>query len=209
MKRFTINALALAIIFSSSNILVSCSDDSLIDKGTEQSSVIQKDNAGFSEQEIADAKSAMDTETARVLALLKKNTNLDEKTAEAILAPGAKICLTYLRTLGFTDEVLTEEFGSLDSSGVIMMGHYLNLGDNGYQVMGGTSTWDLVVDCAASAAGIAGVSLLLQQGIKGAIKQLGIKGVVKVVGKFLGKYLGWVGAAIALIDFTECLTTGD
>jgi hypothetical protein len=183
--------------------------DSIITTTTQQSNINQKAGNEFSEQEIASAKAAMDTETTRVMSLIKDNANLDETSARIILTPGIDICITYLHTLGFTNEDLIEEFGSLQDPGIVMMGHYLNLGDNGYQTYGGTSTWDLIVDCAASAAGIAGVSVLLQTGIKNAIKQVGIKGVVKIVGKFLGKYLGWFGAALALIDFTECLTTGD
>jgi hypothetical protein len=56
-------------------------------------------------------------------------------------------------------------------------------------------------DCLLRAAGVTMIVDL----INGGIKKLGKKGVLKVLKKVASKYLGWVGAAVAVYEFADCM----
>ena len=64
-------------------------------------------------------------------------------------------------------------------------------------------------ECALDAFGITALTQGFSLGIKWAIKQYGIKGALKTIGKFAAKYVGWVGLAWTMYDFAECVYTGD
>lgn len=64
-------------------------------------------------------------------------------------------------------------------------------------------------DCAMEAIGVGAVSELIGAlGSSAAIKAS--KAVIlKAVGKIASKYAGWIGAAVMVADFAECMYTGD
>lgn len=211
MKKLIVNALVLSMLISSTGILSSCSTEEHSSSSSSEK-FIQKSQKVYTPEEILAAKKAMDEECLRIKSLiLEKGREITEAEAEIILTPSIEVSHLYLNTLGFTDDVLMEELGinSIQSPAIAGMGIMLNDYDNQYVAVAQGGTWDLIVDCAVDASGIAGVALLLQAGIKQAIKDVGLKGVAKIMGKFFSKYLGYVGTAIAIIDFVECVSTGD
>ena len=66
-------------------------------------------------------------------------------------------------------------------------------------------TYEDFKHCALDAAGIAGIGILLDQGISAGIKNLGKKAVLRMVGQVLARTLSWVGVAWAVADFSYCM----
>lgn len=139
----------------------------------------------------------------------ESNGKMNEEEAKELIENNLALAREYmLSSFKIDNEILLEEFGDINSPQVFTTAAFLfNFEDFSYET--NSSTWDLVTSCLVDSAGIAGVAALLQQGIKAAIKEIGIRGIIKTVGKFLSKYLGWIGAAVAVYDFAECMYTGD
>jgi len=41
--------------------------------------------------------------------------------------------------------------------------------------------------------------------LQGGIKKLGKKGAMKLISKVASRYMGWFGAAVMVIEFSECM----
>jgi hypothetical protein len=60
-------------------------------------------------------------------------------------------------------------------------------------------------DCALEAVGVAAVSELIASFGSSAAVQASSSVILKAVGKVASRYAGWIGAAIMVADFTECM----
>jgi hypothetical protein len=60
-------------------------------------------------------------------------------------------------------------------------------------------------DCALEAVGVAAVSELIASFGSSAAIQASSSVILKAVGKVASRYAGWIGAAIMVADFTECM----
>jgi hypothetical protein len=126
-----------------------------------------------------------------------------------------------VRSYGITDEDIIEELGSLDSARIVLTAESIlaseSLIDNG-QTLTFFEPEDLsyaalsfigiqpafaetIGGCFADAVGIVAAFEFLEHGIAG----LGRKGVIKLLRKVAGKYLGPIGVALAAYDFAECM----
>lgn len=131
--------------------------------------------------------------------------------------------LILIRSYGITDQQIIDEFGSLNPEKIALTAQLIvaeeELIDQGktlsifvqedYQLaslsfLGVNSTFaqsDTVGGCFADAVGITAAFQLIEGGIAG----LGQKGVLKLIKKIGGKYLGAVGAILAAYDFADCM----
>lgn len=137
--------------------------------------------------------------------------------------------LALIRSYGITDAEIIEAFGSLDSPEISVAAESIlmteNLIDNGqtltmfededYQLAGlsfmgitnvnAQSTSKIASDtiggCIADAIGITAAFEVIEHGVAG----LGRKGVLKLIRKVGGKYLGAIGVALAAYDFADCM----
>lgn len=75
---------------------------------------------------------------------------------------------------------------------------YSSLGTQAYADVQADPT---VGGCIGEAAGIT----VLTKAIQGGLKSLGKQGALKLIKKVASKYLGWVGAAVMVIEFSECM----
>ena len=66
-------------------------------------------------------------------------------------------------------------------------------------------TWD----CAMEAIGVAAVAELISSIGSSAAIQASSALILKTVGKIASRYAGWIGAAVMVADFAECMATGD
>jgi len=64
-------------------------------------------------------------------------------------------------------------------------------------------------DCAMEAIGVAAVAELISSIGSSAAIQASRTLILKTVGKIASRYAGWIGAAIMVADFAECMATGD
>ena len=132
--------------------------------------------------------------------------------------------LNLIRSYGFTDQEIINEFGSLDSPDISVTAELIlqteELIDNGQtldilepddfyyftfmNVIGINSAYaqsDTVGGCLMDAAGIYALADLAQ----GNLKKLGKKGAMKLARKVLSKALGPIGGAMAAWDFADCM----
>ena len=131
--------------------------------------------------------------------------------------------LALLKSYGITDQEIIAEFGSLDSAMVVLAAEAVvqaeNLIDDGITltffepedyslaalaVFGINKSYaqtDTFGGCLADAIGITAAFEILEKGVAG----LGKKGVLKLIKKIGGKYLGYIGVALAAYDFADCM----
>lgn len=143
----------------------------------------------------------------------------NENEAQTFMSPLLQPAIGVLHFEGFNDADIIDEYGSLNSSKIIQAAVILfgsktkelkmQLGLMEVNAEGKVGDYDLITSCAIDAIGITAITQLFSVGIKQAIKDMGKKAVLKMVGKVAAKYIGWVGAAWAAYDFYECITTGD
>lgn len=135
----------------------------------------------------------------------------------------APYAISLIRTYGITDQEIIAEFGSFDSINIVlsalvvlMVEDLINSGqtidifeedDYSYAILGlmginsSFAQSDTFGGCLADAIGIVGAFEILENGVAG----LGKKGVLKVIKKIAGKFLGPFGAAMAAYDFADCM----
>jgi hypothetical protein len=126
-----------------------------------------------------------------------------------------------VRSYGITDEDIIEELGSLDSAKIVLTAESIlaseSLIDNGktltffepedlsYAALSFIGIQpafaETIGGCFADAVGIVAAFEFVEHGIAG----LGRKGVIKLLRKVAGKYLGPIGVALAAYDFAECM----
>ncbi|MCZ8023223.1 MAG: hypothetical protein O9294_15775 [Cytophagales bacterium] len=129
--------------------------------------------------------------------------------------------LNLIRSYGITDAEILAEFGSLtnpaineaammitETDNLLAHGYTLDFLDDQdylsslYSSFGTVAYADPTVGgCIGEAAGIT----ILTQALQGGIKSLGKKGALKILSKVASRYLGWVGAAVMVIEFSECM----
>lgn len=126
-----------------------------------------------------------------------------------------------IRSYGITDKEIIDELGSLDSAKIVLTAESIlvseNLIDKGqtlsffepdelsYAALGligvNAAHAETIGGCIADAIGITAAFEVVAEGVAG----LGRKGVLKLLKKVAGKYLGPVGVALAAYDFAECM----
>lgn len=126
-----------------------------------------------------------------------------------------------VRSYGIADEDIIEVLGSLDSAKIVLTAESIlvseSLIDNGqtltffepedlsYAALGligiQPAFAETIGGCFADAVGIVAAFEFVEHGIAG----LGRKGVIKLLRKVAGKYLGPIGVALAAYDFAECM----
>jgi hypothetical protein len=148
-----------------------------------------------------------------------ENPNFDYSTyfINSIHYPAIEL----IRSYGITDQEIINELGSLDSAKIVLTAQSIlvaeSLIDKGqtliffepedlsYATLGligiQTAFAETIGGCLLEAVGIAGLAEIVEHGIAG----LGSKGVLKLLRKVAGKYLGPIGAALAAYDFAECM----
>lgn len=133
--------------------------------------------------------------------------------------------LKLIRSYGITDAEIIAEFGSLTNPAIneaaMMIAETDNLLAHGYTLdfldsrdyvsslysSCGTDAFaevqadPTVGGCIGEAAGIT----VLTKALQGGLKSLGKQGALKLIKKVASKYLGWVGAAVMVIEFSECM----
>lgn len=123
--------------------------------------------------------------------------------------------LDLIHSYGVTDQEIIQEFGSLHPSKIALAALAIteaeNIIDQGYMIpelefedyqtakLGPMS--DTIGGCIADAIGIAAAFEVIESGVMG----LGKKGVLKIIRKVGGKYLGPIGIGLAVWDFADCM----
>lgn len=146
----------------------------------------------------------------------------DEAVAEEYLKNFREVSLKYLLSKGFLVSEIIEEYGSLNDSRVLNLAltvYSIELGDRvsvsddsdsadvyaGKMVVDGPEPLTLrkVVDCAVRALGVKD----LIEFVGGKTLTFGAKkALIRLVGKAAARLgLGYIGAAIAIADFVDCI----
>lgn len=164
----------------------------------------------------------------------QKQQELSTKTSDVVLSTYSTFdysgyfvqsvhyaAIELVRSYGITDQEIIAELGSLDSAKIVLTAASIlaseNLIDNGqtlsffepedhsYTALGligiNSAHAETIGGCLADAIGITAAFEVVEQGIAG----LGRKGVLKLLKKVAGKYLGPVGVALAAYDFADCM----
>lgn len=126
-----------------------------------------------------------------------------------------------VRSYGIIDQEIINELGSLDSAKIVLVAESIlvseSLIDKGqtltffepedlsYAALGifgiNPTFAETIGGCLAEAFGISAVFDVIESGAAG----LGTSGVLKLIRKVGGKYLGAFGVALAAYDFAECM----
>lgn len=126
-----------------------------------------------------------------------------------------------VRSYGITDQEIIDELGSLDSAKIVLTAESIlvseSMIDNGQTltffepedfsyaalaIIGIQPAFaETIGGCLADAVGIVAAAEAIEHGIAG----IGRKGVLKLLRKVAGKYLGPIGVALAAYDFAECM----
>lgn len=133
--------------------------------------------------------------------------------------------LSLIRSYGISDAEIIAEFGSLtnpaineaammitETDNLLAHGYTLDFLDSRdyvsslYSSLGTAAYADVQADptvggCIGEAAGIT----VLTKALQGGLKSLGKQGAMKLIKKVASKYLGWVGAAVMVLEFSECM----
>lgn len=148
--------------------------------------------------------------------------NLTEGEVETFIENLRSPSVDLINSYGISDQEIIDEFGSLDNplvekaamlisyteDSVLALGHSLNifenedfLASNSFLISSCQAQDPTISGCLGEATGI----YLLKDVFKYGIKKLGKKGALKLLKKVATKYAGWVGAAIMVLDFSECM----
>lgn len=156
---------------------------------------------------------------------LLKTQNSSEEEAKELLKPTLIGAKELLLSYGFSENEILDEFGSKENKDILMAGLAIleieneakknslsslnSIKSDDLFFMFGQSlnaqTYEGFKHCALDATGIAGIGILLDQGISAGIKNLGKKAVLRMVGQVLARTLSWVGVAWAVADFSYCM----
>ena len=129
--------------------------------------------------------------------------------------------INLIKSYGITEAEIISEFGSLEDPRIshaaqfilyeeelLLEGHTMNIFDStdyslvAFNFIGVNTLYAQTVGgCLGEAAGIN----LIKDVFEGGIKKLGKKGAMKLVTKVASKYLGWIGAAVMVMEFSECM----
>jgi hypothetical protein len=149
---------------------------------------------------------------------------MDEYEAKEYMLPIVQSAVDLLRFYGLSDAEIISEFGSLESPEIsraaLAITRFEDLVNDGYIIEGYDDT-DFIIaglffqsayaggsqwyDCAIRAAGVEVLVQMGQGGISNIVKRLGKKGVIKLIDKIASRTLGYVGAAIAVYEFSDCM----
>ncbi|NDW12237.1 hypothetical protein D0T50_04955 [Bacteroides sp. 214] len=134
----------------------------------------------------------------------------------------AQISLNTLKTYGLSEEEIAEDLGGITDDKLIEAGliiiaveeeaekgvEVIDTFDNVSLLTGlekcpddQTVTRSQVFNCALQAVGITAIGELMQKGIA-SMSRSAVKTALR---KIVAKYLGWVGAAIAVYEFGDCM----
>lgn len=146
--------------------------------------------------------------------------DLSESEAKDLLSDLATSSQGFLIDLGFEEDDISEFVGTTEDEELIAVSMILlemglknakeevryNINDAFFTNVKASVYQDSeIVSCALEAFGIATIAYIIDHGIEEAIERYGKKGLLKVLGKSVGKAVGWVGLAIALWDLKNCL----
>ncbi|APY10086.1 hypothetical protein BWZ22_02025 [Seonamhaeicola sp. S2-3] len=152
---------------------------------------------------------------------LENNQQIDAEL-QVTITPLIQSGLDLLTSYGFSNQKLMLNFGSLDSPNIAIVSFAIFeaevLAKEGYVIedldpnidydiasilIGSQNVYaqSMIGSCVLEALGVNAVI----KGFKGGLKKLGKKGALKLFGKVASRYLGWVGAAIAIVDFADCM----
>lgn len=131
--------------------------------------------------------------------------------------------LALIKSYGVTEEEIIAELGSMDSAQIVLTAeailHEEDLIRTGktlsffeqedyhltamslFGINSANAQTDTFGGCLADAIGITAAFEVIEQGVMG----LGKKGVLKLLRKVGGKYLGFIGVALAAYDFADCM----
>lgn len=143
--------------------------------------------------------------------------NLEIETQKA-LQPLLDKSINLLHSYEFTDEEIIKEFGSLDSPKVLLAGMFIlsiEKDKQKHHSMASNLTLQKLISinvanaeepdptvraCLATAVGIAGIYDLVKNTASLGTVQTTVR-ALKLIGR---RYLGWVGVALMIYDFTDC-----
>jgi hypothetical protein len=194
-----------------SSFIYSCTKEPIISKVELQNDIVYSVNDIIVEL----------TETTK---LLIQNTDRLSNNSNFNISPDEILnkSKNALNSLGIDNETIIEEFGSLNNVEIILTSLTAykidQLNNQGIDIIDleigynyTTDTYldlnkinsykmdDSIVDCALDALGIpAGL-------IVGSAKNLGRKALLKAARKLATRILGWVGAAVAIYEFGDCM----
>lgn len=106
-------------------------------------------------------------------------------------------CVQNLRGRGFSDAEIIEEFGSLQNPAIIVSVNWLNKIEYTLASSQARQHAD-VYDCLLRAIGIDAVVELFNGKVTKSIAK-------KAIRKIVSRTAGWVGAAIAIYEFSDCM----
>ena len=194
-----------------SSFIYSCTKEPIIGK------VEQQNDIEYSVNDLI-------VELSKTTKLLIQNTDRLSNNSNFNISPDVILTKSknVLNSLGIDNETIIEEFGSLNNVELILtsltaykIDQLNNQGidiidlEIGYNYTTGTyldsnkinsyKMDDSIVDCALDALGVpAGL-------IVGSAKNLGRKALLKAARKLATRMLGWVGAAVAIYEFGDCM----
>jgi len=103
-----------------------------------------------------------------------------------------------LNQYGISDQEIIEDYGSLDSPELIYVGMYLANDDSlNFQQQSNSSSQ--VVDCLLRATG----TQAFHDAFWGSFTNRRM--LLRAVGRFATRTLGWIGAALIVADFADCM----
>ena len=146
---------------------------------------------------------------------LPPNEGVAEEVAEEFVNDLYIPSLDLIHSYGITDQEIIDEFGSLDPHLISMTSLAIieaeDLVEKGYRVpdfsdedyisLKVDGSKDTIGGCIADALSITAAFEVLEHGVMG----IGKKGVLKLVKKVAGKYLGLIGIGFAVYDFADCM----
>lgn len=145
-----------------------------------------------------------------------------EEEAKFILEPVVENGIALLKSYGLTDDEIINEFGSLSEPEIVTAALAVyrteELARDGFMIKELNEDLDYEFASLLSFSGYAyaqsgvgncileaiGVNAVIQ-GFRGGIKKLGKRGVLRLIRRVALRTLGWFGAAIAVVDFADCM----
>ncbi|WP_438969256.1 hypothetical protein [Nonlabens sp.] len=122
--------------------------------------------------------------------------NLDEKTSMETLDPLIDATLIALNNDGITNEEIIESFGSLQNPAIALVG----IGIAASNAMDNIESGDPdPINCL----GRAYLGMDLQKGFWSQFRNRRV--MLKAIGKAASRTLGWVGTALLVYDFADCM----
>ncbi len=134
-----------------------------------------------------------------------EESELIEHISQNELRPLLNESLIFLNSSGFTDQELISEFGSLDDPGLVITAFVLLIGLSDGEISDiRDARSNNFMHCLGSATGLYGIYALATGAA--AVSRVAI---LKAVGKFARRSLGWIGAALFVGEFIQCYWGGN